>query len=531
MYDAASGRRLRTLGGRDVTQVQWGYGGRPLVGRTAGADLWDPAGRRIVGRLRGAGVTRMIADARGRRAIVVMRGHLRLWDLRTGRVTTVRIGRVLDAAMSRNGQRIVAAGSGDGRIVNAITGKPGPVLPAAHGTEVRISPDGSTAATITDGHSAIVWDARTGLQLEKLSGQFISAPSLTFTPASDVVTGGLDGTVRVWRAGSAATTARLDDTNGYRPAFDRSGRRLATAGGYLWNLRTGREKAVYLFAGWSVDFSPGGDRLAVTGDERRAALYGTVSTDRIAALGPSGRGPRAYSARYSPDGGLIATGESDGTVRLWSASTLAAVRTLGRRLRHAAIYDAAFSRDGRLVAAGGERGVLSVYATATGRELHAFRVPGPASGPYAERPWINGVAVQPHGDLVAAASDDGLAHVWNMRTGLRQDLPSDDAVESVDFSPDGRLLVTASYDGTARLWDAVTGRQLAVLVKTENVIDAAVFSPDGRRIAVAPEQEPVRVVACTVCGSTGALIKTARSLVTRRFTAGERATLLRGRAG
>jgi WD40 repeat protein len=335
--------------------------------------------------------------------------------------------------------------------------------------------------------------------------------------------------VRVWRAGNAPTVARLGDSGG-RPAFDPSGRRLATAGGYVWRVATGRSVHIYPFFASRAAFSPRGDRIVFTGDElRRPTVYAPDGDRRIATLGRTGHGPRAISARYSPDGKLIVTGESDGTVRLWSGTTFAHVRTIGPPQRNSRINDAAFSSDGRLIAAGGRRGVLRVYTTRTGREVRAFRVQGAASGPDARRAPIAGVAFQPHGDLVAAASGDGRAHVWNMRTGLREDLPSGEAVTSVDFSPNGRLLVTASHDGTARLWDIATGRQLALLVNSEHTIQAAVFSPDGRRIAIAPEDDPTRVVACTVCGTTSALIATARGLVTRKFTPGERATLLHER--
>src|SRR5205823_1434760 len=37
-----------------------------------------------------------------------------------------------------------------------------------------------------------------------------------------------------------------------------------------------------------------------------------------------------------------------------------------------------------------------------------------------------------------------------------------DGVKSVAFSPDGKLLAAASNDQTARLWDPATGKELAV---------------------------------------------------------------------
>ena len=59
------------------------------------------------------------------------------------------------------------------------------------------------------------------------------------------------------------------------------------------------------------------------------------------------------------------------------------------------------------------------------------------------------------------------------------------AVIGVTFSADGRLLATASSDETARLWDPATGEHLRTLVGHTNEVSGVAFSPDGRLLATA----------------------------------------------
>jgi TIR domain-containing protein/WD40 domain-containing protein len=76
-------------------------------------------------------------------------------------------------------------------------------------------------------------------------------------------------------------------------------------------------------------------------------------------------------------------------------------------------------------------------------EVHALRHNGD----------VNGVAFSPHGRLLATASDDLTARVWEVASGReRLRVTHDRSVEAVAFSPDGSLLATASDDGSARVW-------------------------------------------------------------------------------
>ena len=56
------------------------------------------------------------------------------------------------------------------------------------------------------------------------------------------------------------------------------------------------------------------------------------------------------------------------------------------------------------------------------------------------------------------------------------------AAPGAPFSPDGRRVVTVDYDGVARVWEARSGKTLAVLRAETGSIDTAVFSPDGSRV-------------------------------------------------
>jgi WD40 repeat protein len=130
---------------------------------------------------------------------------------------------------------------------------------------------------------------------------------------------------------------------------------------------------------------------------------------------------------------------------------------------------------------------------------------------------VHGVAFSPDGRMLATASSDGTARLWDPATGgcLRTLTGHTDEVHGVAFSPDGRLLATASGDGTARLWDPATGDCLRTLIGHHPAAYAAVtgskrrphvvrvtrpgqvrgvaFSPDGRLLATASDDETVRL--------------------------------------
>ncbi len=109
--------------------------------------------------------------------------------------------------------------------------------------------------------------------------------------------------------------------------------------------------------------------------------------------------------------------------------------------------------------------------------------------------WVAGVAFSPDGRLLATASNDATARVWDPATGncLRTLTGHTHVVYDVAFSPEAALLATGSGDQTARVWDPATGNCLRTLTgHTGRVYDVA-FSPDGRQLATASYDQTARL--------------------------------------
>ncbi|BCL31772.1 AAA family ATPase [Streptomyces aurantiacus] len=108
---------------------------------------------------------------------------------------------------------------------------------------------------------------------------------------------------------------------------------------------------------------------------------------------------------------------------------------------------------------------------------------------------VRHIAWSPDGHLLATASRDGTARVFDAGSGQPLFvLPSDGAmVESVAWSPDSSHLATAGRDSVVRIWNAASGEPVRLLTGPVEPGRQVAWSPDGRHIAATWKDCVVRV--------------------------------------
>jgi WD40 repeat protein len=260
-----------------------------------------------------------------------------------------------------------------------------------HVFSVAFSPDGERLATGSLDLGGLLtvklWDLAGRQELMTLRARERPAPYFVF-PCSIVAfspngktlaTGHLDGTLKLWNAGTGEELATLTGHAGQVQfvSYSPDGKTLATAGRVdkavkLWDAATHQERATlkgHLSGVLSVAFSPDGKTLA-TGD-----FAGTIKTWNAATgrelLTFKGQAERIHSLAYTPDGRRLATGSLDQTVKLWDVATGEEVISL----KHEGwVWFVAFSPDGKTLATGTQQAVY-LWRAASEQEIQASGPP------------------------------------------------------------------------------------------------------------------------------------------------------------
>jgi tRNA A-37 threonylcarbamoyl transferase component Bud32 len=162
-----------------------------------------------------------------------------------------------------------------------------------------------------------------------------------------VLTGGADGTARLWDAFTGEVRATLRGHRGQitSVAFSKNGRVAMTVGEdqtvRLWDASNGQARGATAAHPSTINLallSPDGRRL-LTRCNQRVTLWDAASGKRISEL--VGHSGSVNAAVFSPDGQTILTGGKDQTARLWSADAGLPIAVL--RADMGAVVGVAFS--------------------------------------------------------------------------------------------------------------------------------------------------------------------------------------------
>src|SRR5262249_51396301 len=149
---------------------------------------------------------------------------------------------------------------------------------------------------------------------------------------------------------------------------------------------------------------------------------------------------------------------------------------IGKELfnRDANITSAEFSPDGKLIATASHDHTARLWDAATGE---------PVTAPLVHDAQVVHVSFSADGRRIVTACNGGAAWIWDVASGKQEGarLPHAGLVRRAEFTPDGRHVLTSGSDGAVKLWDLATtesrGRELGTYGRPGR------FSPDGRTLA------------------------------------------------
>ena len=271
-------------------------------------------------------------------------GHLRIWDVDSGRIIFDQHGMrgVRALALSADG-RLLATGAFNGEL--QLLDAQSLVIRAhvqAHATgcnSVAFSADGTLLASAGLDQKVKLWEVPGLKPRKEFVGHTDSVLSVAFfRHGRSIVSGSRDKTARIWDVETGTTTYTLKGhQNGIETvAVSPDDKLVATASWdktmRLWDAETGKEQAVL--------------------DGANDAFFG---------------------ASFSTDGKVLAGGVGNGRVYLWDVKTRAIIGTLEKH--GAIVWALAFSSDGKRLASGSADGTAKIWDVATRKQIAALASP------------------------------------------------------------------------------------------------------------------------------------------------------------
>ena len=277
--------------------------------------------------------------------------------------------------------------------------------------------------TCSDDGSLRLWNCKNGLQIGKdwRDGENkVNAVALS-PDAKTVASGSDDGAVRLWDIGRGKM---IDKWMGHSEAvwavcWDRDGKQVVSVSGSgdgttrVWDVESGNSETL-----------------------------GPIATTTLDAVFSN----NGHVTVYSPDQTMIATGGRG--INVWDAKTFELLTTLTVAQPACSLV---WAVDGKsLISGSHEGGDIITWNTTTWKQI--------ALWPTEHRHCIHAIAISPNGRILASASVDQTARLWNLENGqpISSPIQHPNSVLCISFSVGGELLATGCSDNNAYTWDITT---------------------------------------------------------------------------
>ncbi|MFT7669704.1 MAG: WD40 repeat protein/serine/threonine protein kinase [Planctomycetota bacterium] len=328
-------------------------------------------------------------------------------------------------------------------------------------SDMAVHPNGELLASASWDGSVRLWSVTTGALEQVLEGHTGIISSIEFDStggrllsASGVPLLGYetDQTVRVWDVASGNSLSVLAGHDGAIPAahFDPTGDLVVSASydqtARIWNAHTGKEQQSFSFPGvvWEATFSPNGSTLAVAFDS--GLLIRDMTSGREHRLGPykAHKGCSVNSVEFSPRGDRLLTTGNDRVARIWTFEENGRPQ-LDRRLHNAAPLTGSWSPRGSTIATQAIGGLNLWFARGNPVTDNVQLDDAP----------VRHVRIHPEGDRVLAMVEDGLVREYRFAPGVGltfEGTLGERAAVDVMTTADGNWTLVAEKGGPLRLW-------------------------------------------------------------------------------
>jgi len=255
----------------------------------------------------------------------------------------------------------------------------------------------------------------------------------------------------------------------------------------LWNLKNGLQIGKDWRDGKSIVYkmasSPDGKTVASGSYDGAVRLWDVATGEVIAKWTGHSVEPRSIS--WSQDGRQVAIGSEDGAVRIWdveSGKTTLQIEPMnpervGMRL---VARPAVYSPDETMIASGGsgeDRKKITICDAKTFELVATLEEP---------KGWVWCLAWTNNGKtLISGSGYPGCIRKWNTTTWKQSAvlIEQDDPIHAIAISPNGRILASASYDKTAQLWNLENDQPIGSPLQHGGNVCCVSFSADGALLA------------------------------------------------